>query len=1105
MQTDDGVTVHWRTDVATDSVVRYGTSPGTLVNSASVGGSRLNHSVTLTGLGSSQQYWYSVGRSQGALAGDSSYHFHTAPPAGSAADTRIWVIGDSGTANADARDVRDAYLAWSGSDPADFWIMLGDNAYNDGTDAEYQAAVFNTYPQILRQLPLWSTLGNHDGHTADSATQTGPYYDIFNLPKAAEVGGLASGTEAYYSFDYANIHFVCLDSYETDRSVNGSMMQWLEADLASNTKPWVIAFWHHPPYTKGSHNSDTEGRLIDMRQNALPILESWGVDLVLSGHSHSYERSYLLDGHYGISTTLDPDLNVIDPGDGRESGDGAYEKPDGFAAQNAGAVYAVAGSSGKISGGSLNHPAMFVSLNLLGSMVLDVAGNRLDATFLDDTGTVRDTFTMIKTPDFEAPVITGAAAQDASHVVVDFDEPLDSFEATQAGNYAIGGLSISNAELLTGDRSVRLTTSNMTSGSSYTLVVNNLKDLAGNTIQPDSSVVYEFFETMTVAFQDGLAPDPEYTGTSDAYIREASAGTAHGLETSLQVDGDEPSGTGTDMNILLHWDTSSIPLGATVESARVQLEVTNPSNGAYDCYAVLTDWNQAQATWNQAASGTPWGSPGASSVSDRGAVPVCTVIAAAVGSLSVELNTDGIALLQSWVDNPSDNDGIIISNASTSDGADFHSSESSTAMARPRLEVTYRVPDTPSNNAPVADFTFDCSGLNCSFSDTSTDSDGLVASWSWDFDDGNVSVAQSPVHSYATAGDYMVNLTVSDDDGATDSKAVSVSVSEPPVSVDQFAEADLPVAGSVSGTFNATHGDDGAAQSITERESGGKKNRRYSFLSHTWRFTVVPGTTVTVNANAWSGGSSDGDQFVFAWSTDNSLFSELFTVSGTTDSNVQSAVIPASGTVYVRVSDTDQTRGNRALDTVFIDQLYIRSDNATEPDPPLAPSALQVTGVSSGFLSLSWVHDSNDEQSFDLERALAGSGVWNALASPGGGSTAYTDTSVSPATSYDYRIRARNNAGVSSWSNTATGTTAEAPSIQLSANGYKIKGRHVVDLIWSGASSNVDILRDGAVIANGNSSGNYTDATGNKGARTYVYRVCETGTDTCSDDATVGY
>ena len=133
---------------------------------------------------------------------------------------------------------------------------------------------------------------------------------------------------------------------------------------------------------------------VEMRQNALPILEDAGVDLVLTGHSHSYERSYLIDGHYGTSSSFTQAMKV-DGGNGRELGDGAYQKPGGLAT-HAGAVYAVAGSSGKISGGTLNHPAMVVSLNSLGSMVLDVFDGRLDAVFLDATGVTRDIFTILK-------------------------------------------------------------------------------------------------------------------------------------------------------------------------------------------------------------------------------------------------------------------------------------------------------------------------------------------------------------------------------------------------------------------------------------------------------------------------------------------------------------------------------------------------------------------------------------------------------------------------------------------------------------------------------------------------------------------------------------
>ena len=273
--------------------------------------------------------------------------------------------------------------------------MLGDNAYPDGTDSEYQDAVFDMYLTELRQTPLWPTLGNHDGREADSPTQSGPYYDLFTLPALGEAGGLASGTEAYYSFDYGNIHFICLDSFDTDRSVGGAMLTWLQADLAATIQPWIIAFWHHPPYSKGSHDSDSETPLEQMRERALPILEAGGVDVVLTGHSHSYERSFLIDGHYGASDTLDPSM-ILDGGDGRPDGTGAYTKPSVGPAAHEGAVYAVAGSSGKTSNGPLDHPVMFVSLETLGSLVLDIDQLQLDARFIGGDGATHDYFTLVK-------------------------------------------------------------------------------------------------------------------------------------------------------------------------------------------------------------------------------------------------------------------------------------------------------------------------------------------------------------------------------------------------------------------------------------------------------------------------------------------------------------------------------------------------------------------------------------------------------------------------------------------------------------------------------------------------------------------------------------
>lgn len=394
------VVVRWRSDIPFVGRVRCGTDLADLNLSADGAGATNEHQVNVTGLLPDTKYYYSVGAASTVLAGsNTSHYFITSPAPGTPKPTRIWVIGDAGTANSLQVAVRNAYESFSGARHTDLWLMLGDNAYNDGTDAEYQNAVFNIYTNLLRQSVLWSTLGNHETAQATAFVDTYPYFNIFTLPRHGEAGGFASGTEHYYSFDYGNIHFVCLDSMTADRSKTGPMATWLTNDLANTAADWIIAYFHHPPYTKGSHNSDSYtdsgGALVQMRTNLVPLLEDGGVDLVLTGHSHSYERSYLIDRHESYSTGFSV-TNKLDAGSGRENGTGAYKKPDGGPIAHQGTVYAVVGSSGQISGGTLNHPAMFVSLNNLGSMVLDISSNRLDAKFIRENGNTNDYFTILK-------------------------------------------------------------------------------------------------------------------------------------------------------------------------------------------------------------------------------------------------------------------------------------------------------------------------------------------------------------------------------------------------------------------------------------------------------------------------------------------------------------------------------------------------------------------------------------------------------------------------------------------------------------------------------------------------------------------------------------
>jgi hypothetical protein len=132
-----------------------------------------------------------------------------------------------------------------------------------------------------------------------------------------------------------------------------------------------------------------------MRTYVLPILDTYGVDVVFNGHSHNYERSYFIDGHYGLSGTFNDSFKV-DLGDGDPAGDGAYRKVDVGPGPHTGTVYVVNGSGSEVRMTTLNHPAMIRGLLELGSVVLDIDDTTLTAQFLTSTGAIHDAFRIVK-------------------------------------------------------------------------------------------------------------------------------------------------------------------------------------------------------------------------------------------------------------------------------------------------------------------------------------------------------------------------------------------------------------------------------------------------------------------------------------------------------------------------------------------------------------------------------------------------------------------------------------------------------------------------------------------------------------------------------------
>ncbi|MAW75933.1 MAG: metallophosphoesterase [Planctomycetes bacterium] len=349
-----------------------------------------DHHVVLTGLPPQRKIHYRAFNDT-QLIGQGQ--FRTAPVDDFGGQIRIWVLGDSGTGEPIQYRVRDSMIGYLGETPLDMLVHVGDMAYSRGRDGEFTARFFRPYHSILSSVPCWPAPGNHEMKRADSATQSGPYFEAYVLPKEGECGGLSSGTEAYYSFDYGPIHFVSLDSSGDAIDPEGAMLTWLEEDLASTDKKWIIAFFHHPPYTRGSHTSsnygDSYGRLVRMREFANPVLEAGGVDLVLAGHSHVYERSALIQGVYGYGEA--PSHPVTDRELIRNDGkilqwdEDRYEQTDSL-----GTVYVVVGNGGASVRKRGEHPVMVNTQAIHGSGLITVEGDQLLFESVSIEGEVAD-------------------------------------------------------------------------------------------------------------------------------------------------------------------------------------------------------------------------------------------------------------------------------------------------------------------------------------------------------------------------------------------------------------------------------------------------------------------------------------------------------------------------------------------------------------------------------------------------------------------------------------------------------------------------------------------------------------------------------------------
>jgi acid phosphatase type 7 len=248
----------------------------------------VHHEATIDGLAAASGYDYELFLDANPVGSASTYSLRTAPADGTGPVTFI-AFGDSGTGSSEQQQL----AALMAADDADLVLHTGDMAYGNsaGTgDASWKTFedwFFAIYRAWLPSRPVFPTEGNHDSRPTNGDGRA--YLDLFSLPANGASVSFPDHAERYYSFDYGPVHFVALDTEFAfqDTARRSEQLAWLDADLASTTQPWKVAYFHRSPFSAGGeHGSD-----LAVRDAFAPLLERHGVPLALSAHEHDYERT----------------------------------------------------------------------------------------------------------------------------------------------------------------------------------------------------------------------------------------------------------------------------------------------------------------------------------------------------------------------------------------------------------------------------------------------------------------------------------------------------------------------------------------------------------------------------------------------------------------------------------------------------------------------------------------------------------------------------------------------------------------------------------------------------------------------------------------------
>ncbi|HUW84801.1 MAG TPA: Calx-beta domain-containing protein [Phycisphaerae bacterium] len=486
-----------------------------------------------------------------------------------------------------------------------------------------------------------------------------------------------------------------------------------------------------------------------------------------------------------------------------------------------------------------------------------------------------------------------------------------------------------------------------------------------------------------IVLQDGV---DGYSGTADNYITAAGPDTNYGLNERMSITGYEDLGPEMQRG-LVRFDLSSVSPGTPVIGATLSLysydeAAVRGTTGYYGAYRVTTSWGDASSTWN-----TPWTTPGG----DYEATPDATSPKQATALVWYDF--DATSRVQQWISDPSGNFGWIIKCTDEMlHNQDYcYQSDTTNSQYRPKLVIYTRRTvqfdaTSSSGDEPVTPV-----NLSVSLSPSTTDTvtvdysvtggtaagggvDYTLAAGTLIFDPGVTSqnIPIDIVDDLAEEYDETIEVTLSNPTNADlgPNTVHTYTIVDDEGVVDDVADGETTVNGTVIGSYVDTQASDDVYESITEVRVGNKV-KGYSALEHEWTINVTGGDYVTFHVEAYQTASVDGDNFLFQY-YDGQDWVTMVTVTKTSDDDTaQSFAMPSStsGSTSIRVIDTDHSQGNQDMDTLHVDHMFIRSRGDAFP-PAVQFDLTSSSGdesVTPALLAVSLDRSSSDTVTVDYD------------------------------------------------------------------------------------------------------------------------------------------